>query len=468
MKSILLASVATVALAGAAAAEITWSGTGSVSIGRTGSVAEVKAALTNTQIIVLLDAMDDTAIAATGLAATASAWDALSDAAQDAAASKYWAALTAAQKADAVTSYGTGDILSAAAVSAGNALLADLNAWLAANASWKDGTAAVSDAEAIVIETALGYDADALHTADTATTTGAMYTAIKAKKTALVEVLRVSALNKGTAAKAAGDTVMTATGTLTAAMTVGDDYVASLSFNAGTGAFGALSLAHSEMGTLTFSPNKIASLVDASDKGGDLKYTNTVGGWAVAVTLDVDADTDEKGSAGDARNGVAAVASDSQWSISASGTLTEGTTASIAFDQEGGYAMGVATSFAGIDLDLGTSMTAAAGTVNTLGIGYTMGDISLGWDYSDEDAANTYTLSLGYSMDVTTVSFAYQENADYDISVATSVAGVAVTLATDESAAWSLGASMPIGTAGTLTASTNSAEAMSLTAAFKF
>jgi len=284
----------------------------------------------------------------------------------------------------------------------------------------------------------------------------------------LAEDLRVSALNTGAAEKAAGDTVMTATGTLTAAMTVGDDYVASLSFNAGTGAFGALSLAHPDMGTLTFSPNKIAATVDASDKGGDLKYTNTVGGWAVAVTLDVDADTAEKGSAGSARNGVAAVASDSQWSISASGTLAEGTTASIAFDQEGGYAMGVSTTFAGVDLDLGTSMTAAAGTVNTLGIGYTMGDISLGWDYSDADADNTYTLSLGYSMDGTTVSFAYQENADYDITVATSVAGVAVTLATDESAAWSLGASMPIGTAGTLTASTNSAEAMSLTAAFKF
>ena len=451
MKSILLASVATVALAGAAAAEITWSGTGSVSVGRTGSVAAVAGALTNEQIISIRGSG--------GVPSTVTT---------DAKASAWWAAATAAEKAAAVTAYGTGAILTAAEVSNANARLALLDDWLAANASWKDGTAAVEAAddsgttEGDAIEDALAVDLGA------ADSTGEVYAAVKAARTATAEALRVSALNKGTGAKAAGDTKMTTTGTLTAAMTVGDGYVASLSFNAGTGAFGAISLATPDMGTLTFSPNAIAATVDASDKGGDLKYTNTVGGWALAVTLDVDEDSDEAGSAADARNGVAAVASDSQWSVSASGTVSEGTTASLAFDEEGGYSMGIATSLAGLDLSLGTSSTAAAGTVNTMGIGYTMGEVSIGVDYSDEDADNTYTLSLGYAMDGTAFSLAYQENADYDLSVSTSVAGFAVKLATDEDAAWSLSASTPIGNAGTLTASTNSAEAMSLTAAFKF
>jgi hypothetical protein len=453
MKSILLASVATVALAGAAAAEITWSGTGSVSVGRTGSVAAVAGALTNAQII---------SIAGSG--------GVPSTVTTDAKASAWWAAATAAEKAAAVTAYGTGDILTAAEVSNANARLALLDDWLAANASWKDGTAAV----AAIDNTNATTEAEAIAAALTVTlaagddTTGEIYAKVKAARAATAEELRVSALNKGTGAKAAGDTKMTSTGTLTAAMTVGDGYVASLSFNAGTGAFGAISLATPDMGTLTFSPNAIAATVDASDKGGDLKYTNTVGGWAIAVTLDVDEDSDEAGSAADARNGVAAVASDSQWSVSASGTVSEGTTASLAFDEEGGYSMGVATSLAGLELSLGTSSTAAAGTVNTMGIGYTMGEVSIGVDYSDEDADNTYTLSLGYAMDGTAFSLAYQENADYDLSVSTSVAGFAVKLATDEDAAWSLSASTPIGNAGTLTASTNSAEAMSLTAAFKF
>jgi GH24 family phage-related lysozyme (muramidase) len=453
MKSILLASVATVALAGAAAAEITWSGTGSVSVGRTGSVAAVAGALTNDQII---------SIAGSG--------GVPSTVTTDAKASAWWAAATAAEKAAAVTAYGTGDILTAAEVSNANARLALLDDWLAANASWKDGTAAV----AAIDNTNATTEAEAIAAALTVTlaagddTTGEIYAKVKAARAATAEELRVSALNKGTGAKAAGDTKMTTTGTLTAAMTVGDGYVASLSFNAGTGAFGAISLATPDMGTLTFSPNAIAATVDASDKGGDLKYTNTVGGWALAVTLDVDEDSDEAGSAADARNGVAAVASDSQWSVSASGTVSEGTTASLAFDEEGGYSMGVATSLAGLELSLGTSSTAAAGTVNTMGIGYTMGEVSIGVDYSDEDADNAYTLSLGYAMDGTAFSLAYQENADYDLSVSTSVAGFAVKLATDEDAAWSLSASTPIGNAGTLTASTNSAEAMSLTAAFKF
>jgi hypothetical protein len=453
MKSILLASVATVALAGAAAAEITWSGTGSVSVGRTGSVAAVAGALTNDQII---------SIAGSG--------GVPSTVTTDAKASAWWAAATAAEKAAAVTAYGTGDILTAAEVSNANARLALLDDWLAANASWKDGTAAV----AAIDNTNATTEAEAIAAALTVTlaagddTTGEIYAKVKAARAATAEELRVSALNKGTGAKAAGDTKMTTTGTLTAAMTVGDGYVASLSFNAGTGAFGAISLATPDMGTLTFSPNAIAATVDASDKGGDLKYTHSVGGWAVALTLDVDADTVEKGSAADARNGVAAVASDSQWSVSASGTLSEGTTASVAFDQEGGYAMGVSTTAAGFDLSLGTSMTAAAGAVNTLGVGYSMGDISLGVDYSSEDADNAYTLSVGYAMDATSVSLAYQQNADYDLSIATSVAGFAVTLATDEDAAWSMSASTPIGTAGTLTASTNSKSAMALTAAFKF
>lgn len=454
VKSIILASVATVALAGAAAAEITWSGTGSVSVGRTGSVAAVAGALTNAQII---------SIAGSG--------GVPSTVTTDAKASAWWAAATAAEKAAAVTAYGTGAILTAAEVSNANARLALLDAWLAANASWKDGTAAVAavDSNSSTTTEAEEIAADLAVTLATGDdTTGEIYAKVKAARAATAEELRVSALNKGTGAKAAGDTKMTSTGTLTAAMTVGDGYVASLSFNAGTGAFGAISLATPDMGTLTFSPNAIAATVDASDKGGDLKYTNTVGGWAIAVTLDVDEDSDEAGSAADARNGVAAVASDSQWSVSASGTVSEGTTASLAFDEEGGYSMGVATSLAGLELSLGTSSTAAAGTVNTMGIGYTMGEVSIGVDYSDEDADNTYTLSLGYAMDGTAFSLAYQENADYDLSVSTSVAGFAVKLATDEDAAWSLSASTPIGNAGTLTASTNSAEAMSLTAAFKF
>jgi hypothetical protein len=489
MKSILLASVATVALAGAAAAEITWSGTGSVSIGRTGSVAEVKAAVTNKQIAAALATLNGittgvNATAYAALTATASTTSLGSSnistaltAAQTAILNSWYGKLTAAQVAQLVTdlSLASADwtAIEETAYIVARAAFDDL---LASIAGWEDSTVAGGTTGIAKINSAIDID-DAFRGTTTTDITALpsgvtslddVRTYIIAISDAVNETRRVDLLNEGSAAKAAGATKMTTAGTLTASMTVGDDYVASLSFNAGTGAFGALSLAHPDMGTLTFSPNAIAATVDASDKGGDLKYTNTVGGWAVAMTLDIDADTAQPGRAGDARNGVSAKASDSQWSVSASGTLTEGTTASIAFDQEGGYAMGVATSFAGIDLDLGTSMTAAAGTVNTLGIGYTMGDISLGWDYSDADADNTYTLSLGYSMDGTTVSFAYQENADYDISVATSVAGVAVTLATDESAAWSLGASMPIGTAGTLTASTNSAEAMSLTAAFKF
>jgi len=462
MKSILLASVATVAFAGAAAAEITWSGTGSVSVGRTGSVAAVAGAMTDAQVEAYIDTLanDAAVLAATGI----KDWSTLSAKAQTAAARAYYLDLTAAEVKELIADAGLDTVEwtagDQAAYLADRAALDDL---LAIVAGWEDSAEELTAAEITLINSLAGAG-----TAVAGDTYGDIYTLISDLSDDLDEWRRVEILNEGAAAEAAGDTEMTATGTLTAAMTVGDGYVASLSFNAGTGAFGALSLATPDMGTLTFSPNAIAATVDASDKGGDLKYTNTVGGWAVAVTLDVDADTVEKGSAADARNGVAAVASDSQWSISASGTLSEGTTASVAFDQEGGYAMGVSTTAAGVDLSLGTSMTAAAGAVNTLGVGYSMGDISLGVDYSSEDPANAYTLSVGYAMDATSVSLAYQQNADYDLSIATSVAGFAVTLATDEAAAWSMSASTPIGTAGTLTASTNSKSAMSLTAAFKF
>ena len=104
MKSILLASVATVALAGAAAAEITWSGTGSVSVGRTGSVAAVAGAMTDAQSADI-SAADAESL---GIVDAADDWtDALAiaadeDGSHDELFNKWWASATADEKADAL------------------------------------------------------------------------------------------------------------------------------------------------------------------------------------------------------------------------------------------------------------------------------------------------------------------------------------------------------------------------------
>jgi len=307
MKSILLASVATVALAGAAAAEITWSGTGSVSIGRTGSVAAVAGTLSNDQA---LEYLATTAAATTGLttaqkatvdAAEGSSATAAEIAAGLAVASEWVTDIATAAQLKAGVTASAGDKLVALDLEEVKADLATVQAWLAAHASWEDSDTAMSattttDVTILTAKSGLAgnitIDEDGTSGEDLVvstsnpaivaiadTTQDEVWTAVKEVEAKLKVHLLEHNNVSGAAAVAAGDTVMTATGTLTAAMTVGDDYVASLSFNAGTGAFGALSLAHPDMGTLTFSPNKIAATVDASDKGGDLKYTNTVGGW---------------------------------------------------------------------------------------------------------------------------------------------------------------------------------------------
>ena len=403
MKRILLTSTALVMVAGIAAADghssMTWSGKSTAGLARDGAVSAVSqsGASTTAQAAAIADVAGNTIT-------------------------------TAALYATAVNAQG----------------LATLNANKTAANAAATTLAGTTAAQATALRAAIVATLAELKGSSDARDT-------KAKTTALNAALVVHDSMFGSALAAAGDfkSYAEVNATVTGSVTAGSVTVsASVSVDAGTGydfanddsfdgaktngvGLDSVTVDMGTAGTLMLNANGVAHLVDGDDDAaGDIKYTNTFGGVAIAAVVDLDKDGVTDGNAAaasmlwdtatDLNVSTAAVAADTQWSAKATMPVGAGSVF-VAMDEEKGNHFGGSTTLSGVAVSFDSKIEAEAAAAkgkrsNTLGLSYAMGSVTVGGSYNSVKDGDQWGVSASYASGDASLSVSTDEGSDWSVS----------------------------------------------------
>jgi len=406
MKRILLTTTSLVMAAGVANAELSWSGTATAGIARSGKVdAVTKGGTTlNLESIILdfNDAMDLADPSAATVVATGSSAATI-------------AAAIATERAKALASIDSQNALLAAAATANNA---------------------TSHAKVVTALDAVSANLAALTSLDTAAVaTGDFET--------------YSEVNATVTGSVTTDTGLV----LSAAMSVdagnGYDFADDDSFDANkTNGVGLdnVSIDMGTMGTIKIDQNAVTHLVDGDDDANaDVLYTNTFGSLTFSGAMDLSTDVDDNavkasaavithsgGSASAASftltsAAVAAVAADVQWSAKVSMPVSGGT-AYVAMDEEGGNAFGASTSLSGVGISFDSKLEAleeglSMDRSNTVGLTYALGATTLGASWNSIEDGDQWGISAAYAADGMTISASTDEGSDWSVSGSMALGG---------------------------------------------
>ena len=235
--------------------------------------------------------------------------------------------------------------------------------------------------------------------------------------------------------------------TVTASMSVdagkGYDFADDDGFDAATAGRVALDniTIASAIGTFKIDENAVAHLVDAGDDAtADVLYTNTFGTMSFSAAVDVSKDTDataRKATAGTwaatagvtaANNpgseaytvGLTAVAADVSWSAKLSMPLGSGS-AYIAMDEEGGNIFGASATLGGVGLTFSSKLEALEEELsidrdNSIGATYVMGATTLGATWNSVEDKDQWGISAAYSADGMTLNASTDEGSDWAVS----------------------------------------------------
>ena len=417
MKRILLTTTSLVLAAGVAQADITWSGSATAGMAKTG---KVKAVAANAKSVA------NTAAGGAAITASDFAVDALATAiaARDANDTNY---LTDGHAA-----------LTGTTATAVRAELVKLQTYLTATPE-NNGTAA-----------SLTAVAGAIAMLDFANGTAA---------TAAGKMTQYGEVNAAASASVATD--MGWTITMGASLDVGNgyDFADDDGFDGRT--VGAVSLDTIAIdfgagGVLSLNDNGFAHLVDADDDAAaDLKYTNTFGTAAFSLVADIDdGDSDHKVTAASFTHGAltagdydvhfdnssddtgykaASAAADVQWSAKVSMPLA-GTNVYFAADEEGGDAYGVSGTYAGIGWSVDSKREAAEKDANkdrsnTVGLTYATGALTLGATYNSIKDGDQWGVSAAYAAGAMSLNLSTDEGSDWSASTAYDLGGGASVVA---------------------------------------
>jgi len=204
----------------------------------------------------------------------------------------------------------------------------------------------------------------------------------------------------------------------------------------------SVSLDTGSMGKFTIDENAVTHLVDADDDASaDVLYTNTFGSISfsaaadlsgakdvddnavkavAAVVTESDATTASAGGTAITTAGVAAVAADVQWSAKISMPVSGGT-AYLAMDEEGGNAFGASTSLSGVGISFDSKLEAleeglSMDRSNTVGLTYVMGAATLGATWNSIEDGDQWGISAAYAADGMTISASTDEGSDWSVS----------------------------------------------------
>jgi len=215
-------------------------------------------------------------------------------------------------------------------------------------------------------------------------------------------------------------------------------------------------------GVLSLNDNGFAHLVDADDDAAaDLMYTNTFGTAAFSVVADIDdGDSDhlvtaaafasgtaiatstshtveslnyDAGSTKDITYTAASAAADVQWSAKVSMPLA-GTNVYFAADEEGGDAYGVSGTYAGIGWSVDSKREAAEKDANkdrsnTVGLTYATGALTLGATYNSIKDGDQWGVSAAYAAGALSLNLSTDEGSDWSASAAYDLGGGASVVA---------------------------------------
>jgi len=464
MKRILLTTTSLVMAAGAANADITWSGAATAGIARTGEVAAVAQSKQGTAAgAAAIADTDDTVDSTNAATKTGTSTDSITTTAH------YEANLIAQVKADLAIIEGvlddTDNTATELTMSGGTteALLRTDIANLKALAAlgYSDAGSASTDIAAQIIkinESEAMLDAwfgtDATATGDWDT-----YSEINATATASIAM----------------DNGMTLSVSASVDAGIGYDFADDDGFDAAkTNGVGldSISLDMGSMGKLTLDEDNIAHLVDGDDDvAGDVSYTNTFGTASFSLVADMDKDGDAKAVKGsttvawvDGVDTVAkgadvagytkttivdAVAADVAWSGKISMPLAGGS-GYIAMDEEGGNAFGATATLSGVGISFDSKLEALeeeikADRSNTVGLTYAMGATTFGATWNSVEDGDQWGISAAYAAD-----------------------GLSISASTDEGSDWSVSGSMAMGGGASLTAGVNYTEDAYVGVSFAF
>ena len=209
-------------------------------------------------------------------------------------------------------------------------------------------------------------------------------------------------------------------------------------------------------GVLSLNDNGFAHLVDADDDAAaDLKYTNTFGTAAFSLVADIDdGDSDHKVTASAFKHGAltasdydvhfdntsddtgytaASAGADVQWSAKVSMPLA-GTNVYFAADEEGGDAYGVSGTFAGLGWSVDSKREAAEKDAskdrsNTVGLTYATGALTLGATYNSIKDGDQWGVSAAYAAGAMSLNLSTDEGSDWSASTAYDLGGGASVVA---------------------------------------
>ena len=206
------------------------------------------------------------------------------------------------------------------------------------------------------------------------------------------------------------------------------------------------------MGTIKIDQNAVTHLVDGDDDGSaDILYTNTFGSVSFSAAMDVSTDVDDNAvkasaavithSGGVASAGsftltsaaVAAVAADVQWSAKVSMPVSGGT-AYVAMDEEGGNAFGVSSTVGGIGVSFDSKLEAleeglSMDRSNTIAMTYVMGTVTAGASWNSIEDKDQWGISAAYAADGMTISASTDEGSDWAVSGSVALGGGATAVA---------------------------------------
>ena len=410
MKRILLTTTSLVLAAGVAQADITWSGSATAGMAKTGKVKAVAAAgLTNKAVA---GAITDTTV---GVASAVVVTDV---ATYQADVLEQVEDIVAA--VEGVVDDTEGDVAVDVTTAVTETIARANIALLTREISLASGalSATVAAAQQALLDGA----------------TAMLDNAFGAAETAAGKMTQYSEVNAAASASVATD--MGWTITVGASLDVGNgyDFADDDGFDgrtAGSVSLDTVAIDFGAGGVLSLNDNGMAHLVDADDDAAaDLKYTNTFGTASFAFVADIDdGDSDHLVTAAsvtwDATNSktvytAASAAADVQWSAKVSMPLA-GTNVYFAADEEGGDAYGVSGTYAGLGWSVDSKREAAEKDANkdrsnTVGVTYAAGALTMGATYNSIKDGDQWGVSAGYAAGALSLNLSTDEGSDWSAS----------------------------------------------------
>jgi len=396
MKNILLTTTSLVMAAGVANAEVSWSGTATAGMARSGKVAGVTAGGTTVNLdSIILDVN------------------------------------VAVELADEYTL----DLASGSTAAEIAAFIATHRAYAVAGAA---GTANVATSHAKVV-TAL----------DAVSANLAALTSLDTAAVATGDFETYSEVNATVSGSVTTDTGVVISASMSVDAGTGYDFADDDGFDAAKTngvALDNVSIDMGTMGKITIDQNAVTHLVDGDDDASaDVLYTNTLGSLTFSGAMDLSTDVDDNavkaaaavithsGGVASAASftltsaAVAAVAADVQWSAKVSMPVSGGT-AYVAMDEEGGNAFGASTSLSGVGISFDSKLEAleeglSMDRSNTVGLTYALGTTTLGATWNSIEDGDQWGISAAYAADGLTISASTDEGSDWSVSGSMALGG---------------------------------------------